>query len=39
MRAILEAATFKDQPADPAQVAALRAEAQTLLDAAAALPH
>jgi hypothetical protein len=39
MRAVLEAAAFKNQPADAAQVAAMRAEAQSLLDTAAALPH
>jgi hypothetical protein len=39
MRAVLEGAAFKNQPADAAQVAAMRAEAQSLLAKAAALPH
>jgi hypothetical protein len=39
MRAVLEAAAFNGQRADPAQVSSLQAEAQTLLDAASALPR
>jgi hypothetical protein len=37
MRASLEEAAFSGQPLDPGQVAAMQAEAQSLLDAAAAL--
>src|ERR1051326_8355735 len=39
MRGVLEAAAFAGQQADATQVRALQAEAQALLDDAAALPH
>jgi len=39
MRQVLDAGGLRGQRADPATVAALHAEARSLLDAAAALPR